>query len=181
MPPIPPAPAQAVANKWWELLRIQNYLAIVAGVACISIAGYSLSTFAPPAYLMRVRGMSLSEVGVQYGIASGAIGVLGLLVVGRLADMLSSKDKRWLLWLVIAVIVVALPFSILGFIVTQPGGLAVFFHRDELHRGSRLYGAVRSGHSATGSDRAACHRVRNLPFRGRHHRRIRTLPDRSHQ
>ncbi|WP_179469738.1 spinster family MFS transporter [Mycolicibacterium vinylchloridicum] len=124
MPPTP-APARAVVIKWWELLRIPNYVAIVAGVACISIAGYSLSTFAP-AYLMRVRDMSLSEVGVQYGIASGAIGVLGLLVVGRLADILSNKDRRWLLWLVIAIIAVALPFSILAFIVTQ-AGLAVFF------------------------------------------------------
>jgi MFS family permease len=119
------ATAHAVPTRWWNLLRIPNYVAIVAGVACISIAGYSLSTFAP-AYLMRVRGMSLAEVGVQYGIASGAIGVLGLLAVGRLADALSTKDKRWLLWLVVTIIAVALPFSILGFTVTSPW-LAVTF------------------------------------------------------
>jgi len=111
--------------KWWDLVRIPNYLAIVAGVACISVAGYTLSTFAP-AYLMRVRGMSLAEVGVQYGIASGAIGVLGLLTIGRLADYLSRRDQRWLLWLVVAIIVVALPFSVLGFTVRQPTVAVVF-------------------------------------------------------
>ena len=112
-------------TKWWELVQIRSYVAVVAGVAAISVAGYSLSTFAP-AYLMRARGMSLGEVGVQYGIASGAIGILGLLTVGRLADRLSRTDPRWLLWLVIMIIAVALPFSCVAFLVTSPA-LAVLF------------------------------------------------------
>ena len=61
--------------------------------------------------------MSLGEVGLQYGVASGVAGILGLLVVGRIADRLSAKDPRWLLWLVAAMTAALLPFSVLAFLV----------------------------------------------------------------
>jgi len=115
---MPPAPVghEVRTAKAWDLLKKPSYLAIVAGAACISFAGYSLTTFAP-AYLVRARGMSLGEVGVQYGVASGVAGILGLLVVGRIADRLSAKDPRWLLWLVAAMTAALLPFSVLAFLV----------------------------------------------------------------
>lgn len=113
------------STPWWEILRKPSYLAIVSGAACISVAGYALTTFAP-AFLMRARGMSLGEVGLQYGIASGVTGILGLLVVGRVADRLSAVDPRWLLWLVAAMTAVLLPFSTLGLLVGS-STLAVVF------------------------------------------------------
>jgi MFS family permease len=61
--------------------------------------------------------MSLGEVGVEYGLASGVTGILGLLVVGRIADRLSARDPRWLLWLVAAMTAAMLPFSALAFLV----------------------------------------------------------------
>ena len=109
----------------WHLVRKPSYIAIVGAAACISVAGYSLTTFAP-AFLMRVHGMSLGQVGVQYGIASGVAGILGLLVVGRLADRLSAKDPRWLLMLTMAMIAALLPFSSLAFLVDSKA-LAVCF------------------------------------------------------
>ncbi len=114
--PVAPAGGEVRTAKAWDLLTKPSYVAIVAGAACISFAGYSLTTFAP-AYLVRARGMSLGEVGVQYGVASGVAGILGLLVVGRIADRLSAKDPRWLLWLVAAMIAALLPFSVLAFLV----------------------------------------------------------------
>jgi predicted MFS family arabinose efflux permease len=102
--------------KAWDLLKKPSYLAIVSGAACISVAGYALTTFAP-AYLVRVRGMSLGEVGLQYGIASGLTGILGLLLVGRTADRLSRNDPRWLLWLVALMTATMIPFSVLAFVV----------------------------------------------------------------
>jgi predicted MFS family arabinose efflux permease len=102
--------------KALDLLKNPSYLAIVSGAACISVAGYSLTAFAP-AYLVRVRGMSLGEVGLQYGIASGLTGIVGLLLVGRLADRLSRKDPRWLLWLVALMTAAMIPFSALAFVV----------------------------------------------------------------
>lgn len=114
--PTAPADSGVHSAKAWDLLRKPSFVIIVLGAACISVAGYSLTTFAP-AYLVRTRGMSLGEVGVQYGIASGLTGILGLLIVGRIADRLSARDPRWLLWLVAVMTAAMLPFSALAFLV----------------------------------------------------------------
>lgn len=122
-----PAPTadRPAAGGWWELLRNPSYLAIVLGAACISVAGYSLTTFAP-SYLIRARGMTLGEVGLQYGIASGVTGILGLLVIGRVADGLATRDPRWSLWLVAAMTAALLPFSCLALLV-ESASLSVWF------------------------------------------------------
>ena len=123
--PTEPLAVEQVPANWWDILRKPSYLAIVAGAACISVAGYALTTFAP-AFLMRARGMTLGDVGLQYGIASGVTGIIGLLVVGRVADRLSGLDARWLLWLVAAMTAALIPFSTLGFLVDN-STLAVCF------------------------------------------------------
>ncbi|GAB7067298.1 MFS transporter [Mycobacterium hodleri] len=114
--PTPPVRERAAALNWWDLLRKHSFLAMVAGTALVSAAGYSLTTFAP-AFLMRTRGMSLGEVGVEYGVAAGVLGVLGLLIVGRIADRLATRDPRWLLWIVVILIAALLPASVLAFVV----------------------------------------------------------------
>ncbi|WP_422743398.1 spinster family MFS transporter [Mycobacterium sp. WMMD1722] len=115
--PAPP-PRRAAALNWWDLLRKPSFLAMVAGTALVSAAGYSLTTFAP-AFLIRTQGMSLGEVGIEYGLATGVLGVLGLLIVGRIADRLAARDPRWLLWIVVILIATLLPASALAFIVEK--------------------------------------------------------------
>lgn len=124
-PLMEPVATERVSVNWWDILRKPSYLAIVAGAASISVAGYAVTTFAP-AFLMRARGMSLGDVGLHYGIASGVAGILGLLVVGKVADRLSAVDPRWLLWLVAAMTAALIPFSTLGFVVGS-STLAVCF------------------------------------------------------
>ncbi|WKG01063.1 MFS transporter [Mycolicibacterium sp. HK-90] len=116
LPVVAPREPAAAAVKWWALLRKPSFLAVVGGTACIAAAGYSLTTFSP-AFLMRTRSMSLSEVGWEYGLATGVSGVLGLLIVGRLADRLAVRDPRWLLWIVVATTALLLPTSVLAFTV----------------------------------------------------------------
>lgn len=114
--PAPPPREDTAALNWWDLLRKPSFLAMVAGTALVSAAGYSLTTFAP-AFLMRDLGMSLGEVGIEYGLATGVLGILGLLIVGRIADRLAARDPRWLLWIVVILIAALLPASALAFIV----------------------------------------------------------------
>lgn len=114
--PAPPPRSGGVSLHWWHLLRKRSFLAMVAGTALVSAAGYSLTTFAP-AFLMRTRGMSLGEVGIEYGLLTGLLGVLGLFIVGRIADGLAARDPRWLLWIVVILITALLPASVLAFVV----------------------------------------------------------------
>ena len=89
------------------------------------MAGYSLTAFAP-AFLMRARGMSSRRSRRSVRVTSGLTGILGLLLVGRLADRLSSNDFRWLLWLVAAMTATMIPFSAMAFVVDNRS-LAVLF------------------------------------------------------
>ncbi|MBU9765330.1 MFS transporter [Mycobacterium sp. TNTM28] len=114
--PAPTAQTPGTAANWWDLLRKRSFLAIIGGTALVGAAGYSLSTFSP-AFLMRTHSMSLGEVGVEYGVATALGGVLGLLIVGRLADRLAVRDARWLLWIVVLTTMVLLPASVLAFTV----------------------------------------------------------------
>ncbi|BBX37444.1 major facilitator superfamily protein [Mycolicibacterium mageritense DSM 44476 = CIP 104973] len=122
---LPAVDVRTTTVNWWDLLRKPSFLAMVGGTALISAAGYSLTTFSP-AFLMRTRGMSLSEVGFEYGLATGLFGVLGLLIVGRLADHLAERDARWLLWIVVVLTAVLLPASVLAFVVADRLPAVVF-------------------------------------------------------
>ena len=111
-------PAPPAATPWPALLRKRSFLAVVAGTSFMSMAGYALTTFTS-AFLIRSHAMSLREVGLSYGISSGAAGIVGLLVVGRLADRLAPRDPRWPLWLVVGLTGLLLPASALAFLVTD--------------------------------------------------------------
>jgi predicted MFS family arabinose efflux permease len=106
-------------------LKKPALIAVLAASALIGVTGYSTTLFAP-AFLMRSHGLTLSEVGVQYGLTSGVTGIIGLLAVGAIADRLSGKDPRWLLGVVVALIAALLPFSVAAFLV-QDSWTAVIF------------------------------------------------------
>lgn len=101
-----------------RLLRKRSYQAILLASAFIAVAGYAHNTFAP-AFLVRAHGLSVGEVGVQYGIATGVAGAIGALITGRVADFLSRRDARWLLWCVIIMIMILLPFTTAGYLVVD--------------------------------------------------------------
>lgn len=106
-------------------LKKPALIAVLAASALIGVTGYSTTLFAP-AFLMRSHGLTLSEVGVQYGLTSGVTGIIGLLAVGAIADRLSGKDPRWLLGVVVALIAALLPFSVAAFLVQNSWTAVVF-------------------------------------------------------
>ena len=112
--------AASVESSSWgptlQLLRNPSFLIILAAAALVGIGGYTLGTFSA-AFLMRVHGLALVDVGMRYGLASGAAGAAGLLIVGALADRLSSRDPRWSLWVLALMIAVTLPFTYGAFLV----------------------------------------------------------------
>lgn len=100
------------------LLRKESFAVILVASSLIGIGSYALTAFGP-AFLMRVHGLTVAQVGVEFGVASGVAGVLALVLVGVLADRLSSRDPRWHLWAIAAMVVLFTPCTVAALLVSD--------------------------------------------------------------
>lgn len=107
-----------------QLLRKPSVIAILAASSFMGMGGYTSAAFTAP-FLMRSHSLSLMEVGVAYGAASGLSSVAGLLLVGWITDKLGLRDRRWMLGTVIVMLMVCVPFSFITF-TTSDVRLALF-------------------------------------------------------
>ena len=87
------------------------------------LAGASLQTMAIAAqltwhasFLIRIHGMSLTEVGLTLGLVSGVSGGIATFGGGVLADRLRDRDMRWYLWLPAIGALASLPFSTVAYL-----------------------------------------------------------------
>ncbi|HUO22103.1 MAG TPA: MFS transporter, partial [Caulobacteraceae bacterium] len=81
-----------------RLFRKRSFLLLLAGSGATGMGAYAMVAFGP-AFLMRAHGLTLRQVGTDYGLTQGLSGVAGLLLVGVLADRLARRDPRWRIWL----------------------------------------------------------------------------------
>ncbi len=98
---------------------------------CHMLAGASLQTMAIAAqltwhasFLIRIHGMSLTEVGLTLGLVSGVAGGIATFGGGALADRLRDRDMRWYLWLPAIGALASLPFSGVAYL-TDSKSLAI--------------------------------------------------------
>ena len=101
------------------LLKMRSFLLITLAACCVSIGGYTMTTFGS-AFLMRVHHMDLAHMGRIYGIASGVAGGIGLLLAAGLANALAERDPRWSLWVVSLLIGLLLVPALAAFLVGDP-------------------------------------------------------------
>lgn len=87
-----------------------SFLWLVLAGCGAALAGYGFLNWAP-AFLIRVHGMSLGEIGLWMGLIVGLGGSGGAFLGGVLADRLGERDERWYAWLSALVSLVALPFA----------------------------------------------------------------------
>lgn len=75
--------------------------ALVHLVLALSIGGFGTYGIAQwlATFYIRTYHLTLSEIGVWSGLASGLGGVAGVLAGGALAGRLIARDQRWELWL----------------------------------------------------------------------------------
>lgn len=83
--------------------------AIAAGLS--AFVGYAALTWNPP-FLMRVKGMSLTQVAAYYSLVLGITGMIGTFGAGWLVDKLSVKDRRWFAWVPAIAFAITIPFWI---------------------------------------------------------------------
>lgn len=100
-----------VARMVWATKTLRHVFAgasLAAGVSAATIMFV-------PAFLIRVHGLSPSEVGLALGLLTGLVGSSGIVVGGWVTDRLAARDARWSLWVPAIGKLLALP------------GLALFF------------------------------------------------------
>ncbi|MBL8772980.1 MAG: MFS transporter [Phenylobacterium sp.] len=71
---------------------------LVLALSVGAFATYGLTQWIP-AFFIRVHGLSLTQIGLWSGTASGVGGILGVMLGGWLATRLIPRDPRWELWL----------------------------------------------------------------------------------
>jgi predicted MFS family arabinose efflux permease len=95
-----------------HMASLRSYRAILLAVGASGFSGFGLLAWGPT-FLIRVHGMSASEVGLWFGLAS-ALGLgFGSLVSGWVSTVLGQRDIRWYLRLAGAFQALAVPAGLL--------------------------------------------------------------------
>jgi predicted MFS family arabinose efflux permease len=89
----------------------KSMVLVALGSASASFVGYGNGNFMP-AFLSRVHGMSITEIGITLSMGIGLGGAIGTFSSGFLADWLGKNDARWYAWLPALSGAIALPLGI---------------------------------------------------------------------
>jgi len=111
---VPPALRSACARLW----RQRSFVWMVAACMLCTFAGIGSSAFGA-SFFMRVHGSSLAAAGLIVGVAVGLAGALGGVLTGYLADRLSLRDRRWVLWLAAISMLLRTPLYIAAWFATD--------------------------------------------------------------
>ena len=121
-PAAEPPPLLEVLHKLWSKPTFRH---LSLGAAVSAFHGYGSASFYP-AFLMRSRGISMVEVGIQLAFVTALGGFVGSFAGGRLADYFANKrkDARFGMWLPAAALLINVP---LGLLVYHVGSVAATF------------------------------------------------------
>ena len=98
----------------WDVVRFMwghrsfRYLSFAATLHVF--AGFGASNW-NPAFLMRVHGMSGTEVGLWLGPIAGGCAGAGAIFWGMFTDRLGRRDERWYMWIPAVGSLCAMPFA----------------------------------------------------------------------
>ncbi|MGA0605013.1 spinster family MFS transporter [Phenylobacterium sp. VNQ135] len=101
------APSIVTAFAGFFSNRTLVLTALAAGLS--AFVGYAALTWNPP-FLMRVKGMSLTQVAAYYSLVLGITGMIGTFGAGWLVDKLGAKDRRWFAWVPAIAFAITIPF-----------------------------------------------------------------------
>jgi len=101
------------------MLANRTYLHVLTAGMVASVCGLGINIWFPP-FFMRVHGMSVAEVGMGWGLVTGAAGVIGILGGGWLSDRFGSRDSRRIVWVPTIGMLISVPFYWASVVAATP-------------------------------------------------------------
>ena len=108
------------------LLQRPAFLHMSFGSALACFTGYGFISWFP-AFLMRSHAMKPAEVGLTLGLLIGGAGGVGMVLGGWCADKFGRSDRRWSLWTVSVVSLLAVPFGVVAYLAPDPRWALAWF------------------------------------------------------
>jgi MFS family permease len=101
------APIMAGFRLFWESKTLRH---TIIGCTLVAFIGYGAALYGP-AYMIRMFGMNLRDIGILSAIGS-VFAVAGGVGAAWVADHRGKEDPRWIPWIVAVTKLAALPFII---------------------------------------------------------------------
>jgi len=109
--------------SFWEVVKFvisqRSLVHVAVGVALATGVSSSLGSFSF-SFFLRYHDLSLKKLGLLYGLGSAFLLLVSILGGGLIADRLARRDPTRRLWVIIAVLLVAVPAIIIGLISPSP-------------------------------------------------------------
>ncbi len=96
------------------LLARRSFLMIVLASTCTAFILFGVAQWLP-AYLVRAYGLSVAEVGLYFGLATGLGSAIGAITGGFACTKLVARNIHWLIWLPLLVSLCLPPIYWLAF------------------------------------------------------------------
>ncbi|UTW54943.1 MFS transporter [Kordiimonas sp. SCSIO 12610] len=100
------------------LFRLKSFPYFALGCAMSAFISYGVGNFVP-SYIIRYYDLSPSDFAIRLALSGGGGGMIGTFLGGYLTDKIGAKDIRWYLWLPGLIAVLAIPFAIWAYLVTD--------------------------------------------------------------
>jgi len=94
-----------------HLMSSRSYVLILTAICFGMLVEFGTNQWLP-SYYVRQFGLSVAEVGFEYGLAVAIGGIPGSIAGGLVANKLMRRDVRWLVWFPAAMYSVALPIGL---------------------------------------------------------------------
>lgn len=90
------------------LVRSPAYLMLLGAITCLSL-GFSTIGSWGPTYFIRAYGLSLTEVGLLFGMAFGMSAAVGTFLGGFVTSKLVARNRHWEFWVPSAACALSVP------------------------------------------------------------------------
>jgi predicted MFS family arabinose efflux permease len=116
--PLPESETSRGRRAYRDILGKSSYRNLLLGAAYAGIATYGIAAWAN-VFAIRYFGWTPGQVGLVFGLLGTVAGIFGTIAGGWLADWLSPKDTRWIMWLPALSALLVIPFDIAGAFATS--------------------------------------------------------------